>query len=70
VVDKARTCRSRAHRWRGEVGMNTAEYAVGTVAACGSAGLLFMCQGWFADIVRAFLQFAFQEVLWWPPIMR
>ena len=26
---------------RGEVGMTTAEYAVGTVSACGFAGLLF-----------------------------
>jgi hypothetical protein len=26
---------------RDEAGMNTAEYAVGTVAACGFAGLLF-----------------------------
>jgi Protein of unknown function (DUF4244) len=26
---------------RGEAGMNTAEYAVGTVSACGFAGLLY-----------------------------
>jgi len=27
-------------RWADEAGMTTAEYAVGTVAACGFAGLL------------------------------
>ena len=27
-------------RWADEAGMSTAEYAVGTVAACGFAGLL------------------------------
>lgn len=29
------------HRIRGEHGMTTAEYAVGTVGACGFAGILY-----------------------------
>ncbi|MGH3471014.1 MAG: DUF4244 domain-containing protein [Nocardioidaceae bacterium] len=35
----ARVIAARANR--NEVGMTTAEYAVGTVSACGFAGLLF-----------------------------
>ena len=31
----------RAHRLRSDSGMTTAEYAVGTVAACGFGGILF-----------------------------
>jgi hypothetical protein len=45
--------------------MNTAEYALGTVAACGFAGLLFLCQAWFADVVRELAWQWFQEVPWW-----
>lgn len=55
-------------RRRDEGGMNTAEYAVGTAAACGFAGLLFVCQDWYGELLRGMLQAAFQEVLWWPPI--
>ena len=36
----ARSWRGRPGRW-GRTGMTTAEYAVGTVAACGFAGVLF-----------------------------
>ena len=31
----------RAHRLRSDSGMTTAEYAVGTVAACGFGGILY-----------------------------
>jgi hypothetical protein len=57
---------SRARRARSESGMNTAEYAMGTVAACGFAGLLVLCQGWFADLVKELIQPEYQEVPWWP----
>jgi hypothetical protein len=33
--------RKRLDRWRSDRGMTTAEYAVGTVAACGFGGVLF-----------------------------
>ena len=33
--------RIRARRLRGDAGMVTAEYAVGTVAACGFGGVLY-----------------------------
>lgn len=51
-----------------ERGMNTAEYAVGTVAACGFAGLLFMCHDWYEDLIRTLLQAALQDLRWWRPI--
>lgn len=47
VVEEARSVRARlAGRWaavraRGEAGMSTAEYAVGTVAACAFAAVLY-----------------------------
>lgn len=62
--------RSALNRWRNECGMNTAEYAIGTVAACGFAGLLFVCNDAYLEMVHRLLQFAFDEVLWWPPIVR
>jgi hypothetical protein len=37
VRDRAR----RVSRWQGDAGMTTAEYAVGTVAACGFGGILY-----------------------------
>ena len=39
---------------RGEVGMSTAEYAVGTVSACGFAGLL--CKLRTSDFGQNFLE--------------
>jgi hypothetical protein len=62
----ARRIATGSCRARNECGMNTAEYAMGTVAACGFAGLLFLCQGWFADLVKELMQPEFQEVPWWP----
>ena len=40
---QARPTARRARRWRAgdETGMTTAEYAVGTVAACGFGGILY-----------------------------
>jgi hypothetical protein len=48
--------------------MNTAEYALGTVAACGFAGLLFLCQDWYGELIRSLLQMGLREAAWWPPI--
>lgn len=61
--------RAKTERHRNERGMNTAEYAVGTVAACGFAGVLFLCQDWYDSLVRSLLQFALQEALSWPRIL-
>jgi hypothetical protein len=36
-----RTARSRLHRISGDAGMSTAEYAVGTIAACAFAAVLY-----------------------------
>lgn len=51
-------------RRRGEAGMTTAEYATGTVAACGFAGLLYKVvesepvRNWVTDIIgKAFSLF-------------
>jgi TRAP-type uncharacterized transport system fused permease subunit len=46
VTDRTRRRRSLARRWTavratGEAGMSTAEYAVGTVAACAFAAVLY-----------------------------
>jgi hypothetical protein len=46
---------------RDEAGMNTAEYAVGTVGACGFAGLLY--QLLTSDFGRELLQGLFDKVL-------
>ncbi len=46
---------------RDEVGMNTAEYAVGTVGACGFAGLLY--QLLTSEFGRNLLQGLFDKVL-------
>ena len=40
---------------RSQRGMTTAEYAVGTAAACGFAGLLYLCGPFFDDLLRAIL---------------
>ncbi|HEY7043309.1 MAG TPA: DUF4244 domain-containing protein [Nocardioidaceae bacterium] len=46
---------------RGESGMSTAEYAVGTVGACGFAGLLY--QLLTSDFGRNLLSGLFEKVL-------
>jgi hypothetical protein len=38
---RLRTALQRVHRLRSDSGMTTAEYAVGTVAACGFGGILY-----------------------------
>ena len=46
--------RRRSLRVRGDEGMTTAEYAVGTVGACGVAGVLIKMveSEWFGDLVQ------------------
>lgn len=61
---RTRRRRSRPHPHlpvRDEAGMNTAEYAVGTVGACGFAGLLY--QLLTSDFGRQLLQTLFDKVL-------
>lgn len=53
-------------RVRDDAGMNTAEYAVGTVGACGFAGLLY--QLLTSDFGRQLLQGLFDKVLTLLPI--
>lgn len=45
---------------RGEEGMTTAEYAVGTVSACGFAGLLFKLLT--SDLGRSLLEGIFARI--------
>lgn len=52
---------------RGESGMNTPEYAVGTVAACGFASLMLLCAPWYDGLLRSILQVAVSQVKYlWP----
>ena len=46
---------------RRDAGMSTAEYAIGTVAACGFAGLLLklLTGGEVADLLRSVVRHAF-----------
>ena len=53
--------RKLIHRLRGDGGMNTAEYAVGTVAAVAFAGLLLKVLT--SDTVRAALTAIIQRAL-------
>jgi hypothetical protein len=53
--------RLRIHRLRGDAGMNTAEYAVGTLAAVAFAGLLLKVVT--SDTVRAALSAIIQRAL-------
>ncbi|MPZ96076.1 MAG: DUF4244 domain-containing protein [Propionibacteriales bacterium] len=43
-----------SRRLRGEHGMTTAEYAVGTVASCGFAGVLvkLLSEPWVRDLLK------------------
>lgn len=45
-------------RARSERGMTTAEYAVGTVAACGFAGILgkILTQPWVGDLLKGLFE--------------
>jgi hypothetical protein len=52
---------------RTESGMNTAEYAVGTLAACGFAGVLYLLCDYYDDTLRSVLGLALQQVKYlWP----
>lgn len=52
---------------RNEVGTNTAEYSVGTVAACGFACLLYLLQDFYDDLLRTALSVALQHLKFlWP----
>lgn len=44
---------------RDETGMTTAEYAVGTVGACGIAGVLMTLvdSEWFGDLIKSIFEF-------------
>lgn len=47
---------------RNEATMNTAEYAVGTVAACGFACLLYLLHDFYDDLLRTVFGAALQQV--------
>jgi hypothetical protein len=53
--------RKLRQRLRGDEGMTTAEYAVGTVAACGFAGTLIELLGsdWVQDLLKKAIDNAF-----------
>ncbi len=57
--------RRRSWRGRDESGMTTAEYAVGTVGACGLGGVLVQIaqSEWFGTLVRDIIG---QAVHWLP----
>lgn len=44
---------------RDDTGMTTAEYAVGTVGACGIAGVLMTLveSEWFGDLIKSIFEF-------------
>lgn len=49
-----------SRRNRDEQGMTTAEYAVGTIASCGIAGVLIslLDQPWITDLLKGLFDFA------------
>ncbi len=49
---------SKLRRARDERGMTTAEYAVGTVASCGFAGVLvkLLNEPWVQDLLRSLFE--------------
>ena len=51
-------------RLTGDDGMTTAEYAVGTVAACGFAGTLLQLLGsdWVQDLLKSVIDSAFDLI--------
>jgi hypothetical protein len=59
MIDKVR------RRFGGDDGMTTAEYAVGTVAACGFAGTLIQLLGsdWVQDLLKSVIDNAFDFIL-------
>jgi hypothetical protein len=52
-------------RLRRDDGMTTAEYAVGTVAACGFAGVLIQLLGsdWIQELLKTVIDHAFSSIL-------
>jgi hypothetical protein len=52
-------------RLRRDDGMTTAEYAVGTVAACGFAGVLIELLGsdWIQELLKSVIGNAFSSIL-------
>ncbi len=48
-----------ALRRRDDAGMTTAEYAVGTVGACGIAGVLMTLvqSDWFTELIKSIFEF-------------
>jgi Protein of unknown function (DUF4244) len=58
MIDKVR------RRFGGDDGMTTAEYAVGTVAACGFAGTLIQLLGsdWVQDLLKSVIDNAFDFI--------
>lgn len=61
----ATTLRARLRRGGDDAGMSTAEYAIGTVAACGFAGLLLKIltstevAGLLKDVIKRAFSFVF-----------
>jgi hypothetical protein len=53
--------RALRQRMSGDEGMSTAEYAVGTVAACGFAGTLIqlLSSDWVSDLLKNVIDSAF-----------
>lgn len=49
---------------RNEQGMNTAEYAVGTVACCGFACVLWAIQDWYSDVLQGLFGAALTGWVW------
>ena len=60
-ADSPHRPRPRTPGGEGEAGMSTAEYAIGTVAACGFAALLLklLTGGEVADLLRSVVRHAF-----------
>jgi hypothetical protein len=59
--DRRQLMRALLRRLRGDAGMNTAEYAVGTLAAVAFAGILFKVVS--SDTVRAALTAIIERAL-------
>lgn len=52
---------------RNEFGTITAEYAVGTLAACGFASLMYLLHDYYDNLLRTILGLALQQVKFlWP----
>lgn len=52
---------------RNQSGMNSAEYAVGTAAACGCASLLWLLTSYYDSLLRSLLSLGLEQVRYlWP----